>query len=186
MSEQAQTIAQVETPLGPVLLHLADSNDLSAFAEIAEANPPLPAGMRVDRTLRIDLKLRAGADVGPLQFMLMLETAHEGSPESGEWLDSIRFRAEGIQLSLGTRDATWMLTHGVEEKFLPQRLRADLAAADFSDWSIHYTPQGLVIEVAPLKRGDSFVCPLAIAYASAQPDNHDDESTWFAVDYALP
>ena len=186
MSEQAQTIAQVETPLGPVLLHLAESDGLSAMADIAEVRPELPGAMRVDRTLRIDLRVRASADVGPLHLGFELGAAEQGSPESGEWLDSVRFRAQGVQLSLGTRDATWMLTHGVEEKFLPQRLRADLAAADFSDWSIHYTPQGLVIEVAPLKRGDSFVCPLAIAYASAQPDNHDDESTWFAVDYALP
>ncbi len=186
MSEPAQTITQVETPLGPVLLHLAERENLSAIADVVEKLPDLPAGMRVDRTLRIDLRVRATADVGPLQFAFALDAEQEGSPESGEWLDSIRFRSQGIQLSLGTRDAAWMLTHGVEEKFLPQRLRADPMAADFSDWSLHYTPQGFVIDTAPLKRGDTVICPLAVAYASAQPDSHDDESTWFAVDYALP
>src|SRR5262245_11247591 len=148
MSEQAQTIAQVETPLGPVLLHLAESENLSATADIAEMHPELPAGMRVDRALRIDLRVRASADSGPLQLAFALHAAQQGSPESGEWLDSIRFRSQGVQLSLGTRDATWMLIHGVEEKFLPARLRADPAAADFSDWSLHYTPQGFVIDVA--------------------------------------
>ncbi|MET0277807.1 MAG: hypothetical protein ABW198_05680 [Pseudorhodoplanes sp.] len=186
MSEQAQTLAQVETPLGPVLLHLAESESLSATADIAEVRPEMPAGMRVDRAVRIDLKVRAGADLGPLQFALALDSPQQGTPESGEWLASVRFRSQGIQLSLGTRDAAWMLTHGVEEKFLPQRLRADPSAADFSDWTLHYTPQGFVIDVAPLKRGDTLICPLAVAYASAQPDSHDDESTWFAVDYALP
>ncbi len=186
MSEQAHTIAQVDTPLGPVLLHVAESESLSVVADIAEMRPELPAGMRVDRALRIDLKLRASKDVDAVQFSFALDADLEGSPESGEWLDSIRFRSQGTQLSLGTRDTTWMLSHGVDAKYLPQRLRADLAAADFSAWSLRYRPQGFVIEVAALKRGDTLTCPLALAFASAQPDNHDDESTWFAVDYSLP
>ncbi len=186
MSEQARTIAQVETPLGPVLTQLAAGEGVTASAEITQASPQLPARMQVDRVLRIDLRLHASADVAPVHLFCTLEGKLQGSAESGEGLDSIRFRSQGAQLSLATRDACWMLTSGVERKFVPGRLRADPAVADFADWAVRYTPQGVAIEIAALKRGEKLICPLAIAYASAQPDTHDDESTWFAVDYALP
>lgn len=186
MSDETNVIAQVETPLGRVQLHLPANAGVSASTTISEVHPELPAGMRVDRVVRIDLQMKALSDMAPLMFALLLESPHEGDPESGEFFESVRFNARGTQLSLAARDAHWMLDHGVERKLVPAHLRADPFAADFASWLMHYRSQGFVVEIEKMYRDDIVICPLAIAYASRQPDSHSDESTWFAVDYALP
>ncbi|MGD9923475.1 MAG: hypothetical protein AB7V13_18825 [Pseudorhodoplanes sp.] len=187
MSDETNVIAQVDTPLGRAQLHLPIHAQVSASATVSEAHPELPAGMRVDRTVRIDVQIKALADIAPMMFAFLLDCPQDqGSPESSEGLESVRFNALGTQVSLAARDAHWMLDHGIERKLVPAHLRADPFAADFASWLMHYRPQGFLVEIEKLYRGDTVICPLAISYASAQPDSHNDESTWYAVEYALP
>jgi len=181
-------VARVDTPLGPVLLRIREQNGnathMSIAVTIRDGDPQLPDGMRVDRCVVLDLGLAALDDGAVAYVELALEGDTAGSPETGEWLESIAFEGAAARINIATRDAAWMLSYGPDHDRVPVRLRADNISPTNAAWRVAYTPRGLTVTTASLAKGEMLNCPFAIAFVSA-PDV-DPASTWFAVDGVLP
>jgi len=109
-----------------------------------------------------------------------------GSPETGEWLDSIQFKQGRAAVSLGARDQEWMLGYGSKQSMIPSRFVAIDPGNQSVGYELNYTPYGMIIDFGFLDRGEAIVCPLALAYASELSSSEEDVWTWFGVDAVLP
>jgi hypothetical protein len=154
---------RVATPLGPVLLTVEGETG-EAHLEVLEATPALPEGSRVDGVMLLrlifDRQVRRSDQV-------LVRAAFEasGSPECGEWLESILFETSTGRLSIGVRDQEWLAGRKVAVDW------ADLQANALT-LPVHEAPAGTLL-------------PISLAWRF-NPIPEDDASTWFAVDLALP
>jgi hypothetical protein len=180
------------TPLGAVIAHVAEqaerqsSERLKLQVSAEDVQPLLPPGRRVDHAVRIELSIGAlDDDVAPrICFTLDEGLGLTGSSSSGQWLESVEFQQGRAMLSLGVRDQEWMLEYGSKQLMLPSRL--DRVDSQPVGYEVNSTPYGLIIDFGALTRGETIVCPLALAYASELSGSEDDASTWFGVDAVLP
>jgi hypothetical protein len=184
MTKQPHEIARVDTPLGAVVLRVdGNAEHIKSAITMTEANPELPKGMFVTRTVLFDVRLDALADGTGAQIALSLEGDTVGTPETGQWLESVAFAGAAARMNLATRDAAWMLSYGADAGRVPARLRIEDASSDHAAWCVSFSPRGLIVTVA-LAKGETMTCPFAVAFVSAS--DADPASTWFAVDGALP
>ena len=144
MSDETNVIAQVETPLGRAQLHLRLNAKVSATATVTDAHPELPAGMRVDRTVRIDRAIKALADIAPMHVRVpaRLRGRSRGRRKvaKGSNPSASTSKARSSILPRAMRTGCWTTASsesGCRRIFGPTRSRPISRAG-----SMHYRPQG--------------------------------------------
>jgi hypothetical protein len=186
----AQEITRISTPFGNVVLRQFDLKETSKVFSFEvtkqEVSVVVPLGMTIQRAVRLDLKLKSQFDgeVPRLCFVLDANETLNGSPSSGEWLESIAFERMNGSLSLGARDNEWMASVGYSCGMFPLRLSNGPSGADPKcAYQVSYLPNGLLFNLGKLDAGDSVQIPLGLALSE---QSLDSLSTWFGVDAVLP
>ena len=154
-------------------------------ADVGPVAPELPAPMRVDQMVRIDLYVSALRDGVEPRVEMAFEGSFDGGAETGQFLESIGFDRLPQRLSLATRDACWMLESPGSQGFVPDRLREPNPTPLAAGWTVRHLPRGFVVTVGE-RRAGTVRYPLAAAFASSLPDADAGHWTWSAVDAALP
>jgi hypothetical protein len=186
----AQAIIRISTAFGDVVLRQFDLKETSkAFSfEVAkqEVSVVVPSGMTIERAVRLDLRLKSQFDGEVPKFCFVLDANEtlNGSPSSGEWLDSIAFERMNGSLSLGARDHEWMASVGHSHGMFPLRFSKGRSGSDpRCAYQVSYLPNGLLLNLGKLEAGESIQIPLGLALSE---QSLDSLSTWFGVDAVLP
>jgi hypothetical protein len=155
----------VSTPLGAVSVRVTGGAGVVMEVSMVPV-PQLPAGMVVDGVMLVRMRIEGGVARG-LPLNLHVTADLEGSPESGEWLDSVAFRSRGGTFQVAVRDNEWLQGKGIVSEHVTYE-RCGLRQ------TVNEAPPGALLHVGVAWRTIEGGLPST------------DESTWFAADLALP
>jgi hypothetical protein len=158
--------ATVSTPFGAVSIRVTGAPGVVIEVEPLPT-PTLPEGMAVDGVKLVRVRIEGRVmRASPLNLHVMADL--EGSPESGQFLDSVGYQAPGGTLHVAVRDNEWLEANGIVSE------------------PVAYERCGLRQTVNEAPAGASLHVSVAWRAKQSDPATADDLSTWFAVDLALP